>query len=265
MDTSTIIDKRTQLLKWKISKQNLEEWSRLNKTIPKDKAIDCMINTMSILGILNRDIAEKLSIKQTTEPIFTKNELLFEKMQEYFINQTDMKYQFTSIKAYSMESIKLILDKLRPNEYTIAQFVTQNQSAHMVIITNDGNYLRVFDPQQEVMHCEDTDLIHWIRNNAFIDMYLYFSTKKTYIRPNITMRKSQNEERGTKRRRLTDLGTYVSIAHQPEPIEIKEINPRNKTLNITSKKKMATRKMAISRNKTARIKLINRLRLGAPK
>jgi hypothetical protein len=200
-------DKRIKLLKWKISDKNLKEWTRLNKDVPKHEAYDCVINSLTILGVLEREIAEKLSVYATqlyaTQQRAISDETTLDILNYYFEKNTLQRLQLNTFDTTSTEGIKFILNALGKNEYTIALFHRAGKVGHAVIISKKDNMLIVHDPQQERIHCETTDLADWINKNRFNMLSFIYSTKKANIattRHNII--RKQTTEHTAKRKRI---------------------------------------------------------------
>jgi hypothetical protein len=217
-------DKRIKLLKWKISDKNLKEWTRLNKDVPKHEAYDCVINSLTILGVLDREIAEKLSVDATQQRGISDKTTL-DILNNYFEKTTLQRLQLNTFDTTSREGIKFILNALGQNEYTIALFRRAKKVGHAVIISKKDNMLIVHDPQQERIHCETTDLDFWINKNEFIMLSFIYSTKKANIattRHNII--RKQTTEHTAKRKRIksptppkTKSSSAMSIVRTPPP------------------------------------------------
>ena len=62
-----------ELVKWKIPKDKLDNWKRLNPDVPKNIATDCAINVLHFLGVIeNREIAEKIAKHKNDNNIIPK-------------------------------------------------------------------------------------------------------------------------------------------------------------------------------------------------
>jgi hypothetical protein len=208
-------DKRTALLKWKLSDKHKNEWKRLNEDVPKYEAYDCAYNSLAVLGIIKRDFAEKksretremyLSLENKKNMKGTSHEELAEMISNYFHKETLLN---PTLRKFAVDlddfgNLKKILEPLKKNEYTLALFNRNGKPGHAVIITKDKQILHIFDPQQQHEHCETNDLDSWIKRNQFTDVDLLFSTKK----PNIATThhniiRKQTTEHTAKKRRTT--------------------------------------------------------------
>jgi hypothetical protein len=168
-----------ELQTWIIPPEKLSAWRRLQPTFPKEAAIDCTINVLRFLGVIeNPDFAEALAEeKNTTRRGTTRNETLshiflhFNK-EEYKINHALL----TPADAYSAINAAFTDD----NMYTLGWLGRGPiLMGHSVIIARINGELYILDPQQQTRYCGLVEIKQYLQEQGIVDIsYIYKSISK---------------------------------------------------------------------------------------
>lgn len=105
-----------------------------------DSPMDCFINALQIIGILNRDCSNYMRISSSGKTGFTTEEI-----EKTFILFDAYNYEFS--KTYDINQFNYEIDKLSPNECILAGYATLSFSHVFIIARNQSGVLIVLDPQ----------------------------------------------------------------------------------------------------------------------
>jgi hypothetical protein len=142
-----------ELQTWTIPPEKISAWRRLQPTFPKEQAIDCTINVLRFLGVIeNPDFAEALAEEKNTKRQGTNpNEALsyiflhFNK-EEYKVNHA----LITPADPYAAVIAALTHD----NMYTLGWLGRgHGVIGHSVVIARINGELYILDPQQQSGYC----------------------------------------------------------------------------------------------------------------
>ena len=194
-----------KLQTWKIPEDKINNWRRLNPTVPKEEATDCVINSLHLLGVIdNPDFANILSEYANIKKNIDRSEILkliFDKFNENN-NETSIIHKIGSKSDLELRN------ELKNNSYTIALFsrrtITGKISGHAVILTKQNNIYYILDPQQQTMYCELTNLYEYIKKQEYYQVEFILKSKITRKRneTTINIRKRKNVSPPTKKRRI---------------------------------------------------------------
>ena len=191
-----------KLQTWKIPVDKLDNWRRLNPNIPKEKATDCVINSLHFLGVIdNPEFASILSnYANTNERGIYDPEIL----QLIFNKFNEGNQNLITNHTIGSKMDRDIRNELENNTYTIAIFRRLGAVGHAVILTKQNNIMYVLDPQQEEVICEFTNYIDWVNNQGFVNVEYILKNKITRKRNDtkISLRKQKTISPPTKKRRL---------------------------------------------------------------
>ena len=239
-----------ELVKWKIPKEKLVNWKRLNPDVPKNIAIDCAINVLHFLGVIeNREIAEKIAKHKNDNKIGTDYSEILQFIFDSFYNDkdyTEFKINYEIGKKYDEE----ILNELNNNEYTIALYDRMNDIGHSVLIARLDNEIKLYDPQQEEF-CHFQKLPDMIKDQKYVSTRYIIKVRNRLARKHspttIKLRKPKSSnDRPIKRRRTSST-----------PVHSKTRKSQKKSDSISNLVKDFETKLNISNNKVSNNKVSN--------
>ena len=230
---------RGKLQKWKISKEKLVNWKRLNPDVPKNIATDCTINVLHFLGVIeNREIAENLAKYRNVNKRGTYDFELLKFIFESFNKNPEFKVHH----VINTKTEEEILNELNNDEYTIAQYRRVNNMGHSVVITKLDDEIYVYDPQQEEF-CHFQKLPDMIKDQKYVstDYIIKDKIARKHSPTTIKLRKPKSSnDRPIKRRRTSST-----------PVHSKTRKSQKKSDSISNLVKDFETKLNISNNKVA--------------
>jgi hypothetical protein len=185
--------RRGKLMVWKLPKSTLANWSRLASDVPKTKAVDCVINSLHMLGVLkNRAFSEAIAKKVNTG----KSKGLTE---EQIIN---LLYEYVNRKegVYNVETKTTVgmydgnINEIKNGEYTFAGFASPKGMGHAVIIYKHNDQVYLYDPQQE-QTCSETELLDWIESREFNNVEFIYYEKTARFRSKTKTKSKSNTQK----------------------------------------------------------------------
>jgi hypothetical protein len=237
---------RGKLQKWKIPKEKLINWKRLNPDVPKNIATDCTINVLHFLGVIeNREIAENLAKYRNMNKRGTYNA----EVLKFIFDSFNKNPEFKVNHVINTKTEEEILNELNNDEYTIAQYSRANTEGHSVIITRLDNEIYVYDPQQETL-CHFQKLPDMIKDQKYVstDYIIKDKIARTRKSTTIKLRKSKSSnDRPVKRRRTSST-----------PVHSKTRKSQKKSDSISNLVKDFETKLKVSNNNTKKRKLSNK-------
>ena len=260
-----------ELVKWKIPKDKLDNWKRLNPDVPKNIATDCAINVLHFLGVIeNREIAEKIAKHKNDNKIGTDYSEILQFIFDSFYNDkdyTEFKINYEIGKKYDEE----ILNELNNNEYTIALYDRMNDIGHSVLIARLDNEIKLYDPQQEDS-CAFQDLNDMIQNKKYVSTRYIIKVRNRLARKHspttIKLRKPKSSnDRPIKKRRTSSTPVHSKTRKSQKKLDsisnlVKDFETKlNISNNKVSNNKVSNNKVAnnkVANNNTKKRKLSNK-------
>jgi len=170
--------KRGKLMVWKIPQSTINNWSRLSSDVPKEEAVDCVVNSLHLLGVLkNRTFSEAIANKVNAKKTGIYDAQIISLIYEY-LNRKEGVYNMetkTTAGLYRGD-----IEDLRNGEYTFA-ILRNIKMSHAVVIYKHDNEVYVYDPQQEYV-CSETELDNWIKSGSYAQIdFLYYEKTARYL------------------------------------------------------------------------------------
>lgn len=169
--------KRGKLMTWKIPKSTIKNWTRLSSNVPKEEAVDCVINSLHVLGVLknrvfSEAIAEKVNVKKTGLMDKEILSIIYE-----YLNRKEGVYSLETKTTAGLHRANV--DHLKNGEYTFAA-LRGIDMGHAVVIYKHNNQVYVFDPQQE-QTCSEKILDEQIKLGIYTQVdFLYYEKVARY-------------------------------------------------------------------------------------
>jgi hypothetical protein len=204
-----------QLLKWRITDDDISEWRCLDSSFPRREAYDCTINVLTFLKLLNRNEAEKIAHKKNVEAnqpfSFNKGTYDYEVINHFFNISKDDRIrtnEYTFID-FTLESnfIHYLEQSLTPGYGTLINMrcYTKKCSAHAIIAAvNSSGKLVMLDPQQVIYYSTYAQIEKMIETQNYDSFGLPFKRKSVIRKADtmLTVRKSHSSQPAKKKRRL---------------------------------------------------------------
>jgi hypothetical protein len=187
---------------WKIPRDKIKNWKRLNPHVPKNEARDCSINSLHYLGIFDdKDIAEIEMLSTRANVRGTAYEDILKMIFESYAKK--------GLKAehhyYTSNTLEEIRKEIQNDEYTIVSYDRADTTAHTVVFTKQNGVLYVYDPQDEKCYNDIMTLEYWQQHEKIIKFYFLVQDKVTRHRDSKTKqlrKKKPSNERPTKKMKL---------------------------------------------------------------
>ena len=187
---------------WKIPRDKIKNWKRLNPHVPKNEARDCSINSLHYLGIFDdKDIAEIEMLSTRANVRGTASEDILKMIFESYAKK--------GLKAehhyYTSNTLEEIRKEIQNDEYTIVSYDRADTTGHTVVFTKQNGVLYVYDPQDEKCYNDIMTLEYWQQHEKIIKFYFLVQDKVTRHRDSKTKqlrKKKPSNERPTKKMKL---------------------------------------------------------------
>lgn len=172
--------RRGKLMVWKLPKSTLANWSRLASDVPKSKAVDCVINSLHMLGVLkNRAFSEAIAKKVNAGKTKGLTEEQIINLLYEYVNRKEGVYNVETKTTVGMYDGNL--NDIKNGEYTFAGFANQKGMGHAVVIYKHNDQAYLYDPQQE-QTCSETELFDWIESQEFNKVEFIYYEKTARFR-----------------------------------------------------------------------------------
>lgn len=183
---------------WKVPQSTINNWSRLAAGVPKEAAVDCVVNSLHLLGVLkNRAFSEAIAHKVNEQKTGIYDAEIMNMIYEY-LNRKDGVYNVETKTTAGL--YRGNIHDLRNGEYTFA-ILRSLKMSHAVVLYKHNNRVYVYDPQQERL-CSETELDNWIRVGNYIQIdFLYY--EKTARYRSKSKSKSKTKSNTQKKRRVS--------------------------------------------------------------
>jgi hypothetical protein len=228
-----------KLQTWKIPADKVDNWRRLNPSVPKDEATDCAVNSLYLLGVIdNPDYANILSTYANTNQRGMYDPEILTLIFNKFNEAND--YKIINHKVGDNKTDIEIRKELQNNTYTIALYARSDYSGHAVILTKQKNVMYVFDPQQEECISELTNYVDWVNEQKFTSVRYILKNKITRKRNETTvkLRKKTASEHTRKRRRIGKSNSSSSTTKKTIMVPKKKTSSKNSSSSTTKKTNM---------------------------
>ena len=184
--------KRGKLMVWKIPQSTINNWARLSSDVPKEEAVDCVVNSLHLLGVLkNRTFSEAIAHKVNAKKTGIYESQIISLIYEY-LNRKEGVYNMetkTTAGLYRGD-----IEDLRNGEYTFA-ILRNIKMGHAVVIYKHDNEVYVYDPQQEET-CSETELENWIKTGSYTQIdFLYYEKVARYLTKSKTKSKTNTRKK----------------------------------------------------------------------
>jgi len=247
-----------KLKTWKINRRKLQNWKRLDPNFPKEKATDCVINSLAFLGILeafypNKEVesfAKRQNIK--SENIYLKDilKIIYDNVhlvrrEKYEIgcvldvisnNTIVLRNQCMFIPGFSNN----LHSRINNGEFTLLNLHRGvGVSGHTVVLGKMDDNLYIIDPQQETINKELEKMD--IDNNNCIDVRSISSLFENYLSNENVINVSYIVTRETDKR-ISEDSPFIRI-RKSKPQE----RPLKKPKRSGGKKKSGKKKLKHTR------------------
>ena len=188
-----------KLKTWKINPSKLQNWKRLDPNFPKEKATDCVINSLAFLGILeafysDKEIesfakhkninSENIYIKDILKIIYDNVHLV--RREKYEIgcvldvignNTIVVRNQCMFIPGFSNN----LHSQINNGEFTLLNLHREvGVPGHTVVLGKVNGNLYIIDPQQETIN-KEVEKMDIDNNNNCIDVRSISSLFENYL------------------------------------------------------------------------------------
>jgi hypothetical protein len=192
--------RRGKLMTWKVPQLTIKNWARLAANVPKEEAVDCVVNSLHLLGVLkNRAFSEAIATKVNKNQTGIYEHQIINLIYEY-LNRKEGVYNVenkTTAGIYPGD-----IRELRNGEYTFA-VLRSKKMGHAVIIYKHNNRVYVYDPQQE-KECSETELYDWIKSGNYIQIdFLYYEKIARFRSKTKTNTKTKSKSNTQKKQRVS--------------------------------------------------------------
>ena len=198
-----------KLKTWKINPSKLQNWKRLDPTFPKEKATDCVINSLAFLGILevlysDKDVELFAEFQNRKDGIINEKDILrtiydklhLVKREKYELACVkdlvfmDTKDKYTLVRntaslcfrpcVYMFGFLNNLHSQINNGEFTILN-LHREVGGHSVVMGKMNDNLYIIDPQQETVYKEKEKMDIDNNNNNCIDVRSISSLFEDYL------------------------------------------------------------------------------------
>lgn len=252
-----------KLKTWKINPSKLQNWKRLDPNFPKEKATDCVINSLAFLGILEafysdkeiESFAKHKNININSENIYIKDilKIIYDNVhlvrrEKYEIgcvldvignNTIVVRNQCMFIPGFSNNLHSLINN----GEFTLLNLHREvGVPGHTVVLGKVNGNLYIIDPQQETINKEVEKMD--IDNNNCIDVRSISSLFENYLSNENVINVSYIVTRETDKR-ISEDSPFIRVRRSktPEPpLKKRKLSGGKKKKTIKKHKKKSGKK-----------------------
>jgi hypothetical protein len=215
---------------WKVPQSTIKNWARLAADVPKEDAVDCVVNSLHLLGVLkNRVFSEAIAKKVNEQKTGIYDTDILNVIYEY-LNRKEGVYNVETKTTAGLHRGNI--HELRNGEYTFA-ILRSSQMSHAVVIYKHHNRVYVYDPQQERV-CSETELENWIRVENYIQVdFLYYEKIARYRSKTKTNTKTETKSNTKKKKRVSfDKNVAVFAVGVKPKTNTKQIRKKSKNTRI---------------------------------
>jgi hypothetical protein len=245
--------------RWKLTNDQLNTWSRLDKICPREIAFDCAVNVVTFLNLLDRKMAKPLARIQNVlqKGISTDNvsPLIYEDILRKEYVKTE--HEFFNFD-FSDENFDLLTRHIRRGYATILAFQKGKGSqgvGHFVIffVNPENGYPVLLDPQQETYYSTSEQVASLVSSGQYTHFGLFLRNKREKRHLQETqkrVRKETQEEPTRKRRRIGSPSPAQPFVYLRDPSESMERDFSEGRKDVSSSKKRGSKKRSSSRGKS---------------
>lgn len=254
--------KEYKLSRWKLTRDQVLAWSRLDKVCPREITFDCGVNVASFLKLLDKKTAKRIARERNVLQEGIGSEVISSLIYEDAIRHERLKTHHTFFSfEFDNSILDLIAKNLGPGHATILALQRAPKPpalhgiGHFVILAVDPVTGKpgILDPQQEKYYSyEAMPLL--ISAGQFTHFSLYLRLKREKRLKNETtkrVRRSSPEEHTRKKRRIGSPLPQLPGREPSESVERSDSEPiRPASFLGTVQKKKGTLKRGKSKGKS---------------
>lgn len=220
--------KEYKLSRWKLTRDQVLAWSRLDKVCPREITFDCGVNVASFLNLLDKKTAKRIARERNVLQEGIGSEAISSLIYEDAIRHERLKTHHTFFSfEFDNSILDLIAKNLGPGHATILALQRAPKPpalhgiGHFVILAVDPVTGKpgILDPQQEKYYSYDAMPL-LISPGQFTHFSLYLRLKREKRLKNETtehVRKSSSEQHTQKKRRI---GSPIPPPPAPAPFRV---------------------------------------------
>jgi hypothetical protein len=246
--------KEYKLSRWKLTRDQVLAWSRLDKVCPREITFDCGVNVASFLKLLDKKTAKRIARERNVLQEGIGSEVISSLIYEDAIRHERLKTHHTFFSfEFDNSILDLIAKNLGPGHATILALQRAPKPpalhgiGHFVILAVDPVTGKpgILDPQQE-KYCSYEAMPLLISPGQFTHFSLYLRLKREKRLKNETtkrVRRSSPEEHTRKKRRIGSPLPQLPGREPSESVERSDSEPiRPASFLGTVQKKKSTQK-----------------------
>jgi hypothetical protein len=248
--------------KWKITDEQMRNWTRLSKDCPKDRATDCVINVGTFFDLIDRPTAEIIAQELNSRRMGTHVERFIPAMEMQILRDQRIKTQHVNIRFQPDDDIFTEIRKsIGRNHATILELIRKSGKpgllGHAVILAvSDNGEGIIIDPQQQVFY-RGPDIYDYLRKEGIVTFGIYARNKRAkrpFKETETQVKKKTPSPQSHKRRRI-----HSPPKEEPNPSAAELLNvSKEKVIEAIAPKATTRRKVKPANKKPANKKTANK-------